>query len=446
MPKTRSSRVLIVGALLLMIVAVGLFAAACGSSTETTTTAAPATDTTAAPASTETTAAPATDTTAPASTDTTAAAPSAAGYTFGMLLVGPYNDHGWSQANYEAGQYVEQKTGAKMIYVDKVNTADRPGTTPEQLAEDLVNQGAKMIFFTSDDMKDGVVAFAKAHPDIPVLFTSGDTAWKDGKDFQNLPNVSDIMGKMEYGKMMAGAAAALTTQTGKIGFLGPLINDETRRLAASAYLGARYAWTEILKKDPAQLKFTVNWIGFWFNIPGVTSDPTQVADNFFQQGYDVVISGIDTTEALVEAGKLAANGKKVWAIPYDFAGSLDEAPTVALGVPYFNWGPAYVKAVTLAASGKWASFWDWNAPDWTDINNPDTSAVGFKKGQGLSADASAQLDEFIKALAGGLNLWKGPLNLQDGTVYLKDGEVATDQQIWYLPQLLQGMEGQSVSK
>ena len=60
--------------------------------------------------------------------------------------------------------------------------------------------------------------------------------------------------------------------------------------------------------------------------------------------------------------------------------------------------------------------------------------------------AGAKLDDFIKALAGGLNLWTGPLNLQDGTVYLKDGEVATDQQIWYLPQLLQGVEGQSVSK
>ena len=28
------------------------------------------------------------------------------GLTFGMLLVGPYNDHGWSQAHYEGGRYV----------------------------------------------------------------------------------------------------------------------------------------------------------------------------------------------------------------------------------------------------------------------------------------------------------------------------------------------------
>ena len=31
----------------------------------------------------------------------------------------------------------------------------------------------------------------------------------------------------------------------------------------------------------------------------------------------------------------------------------------------------------------------------------------------------------------------------DGTVYLADGEVATEAQIWYLPQLLEGMEGPS---
>jgi simple sugar transport system substrate-binding protein len=413
MPASQSRRVLICSALVVLLIAVGLLAVACGGTEETTTTAGQTTEE----------------------------------FVFGMVLVGPYNDGGWSQANYEGGLYVEDKLpGAKMVYVDKANTTDRPGTTVEQLAEGLVAQGAQMILFTSDDMKDGAIAFAKAHPDIPVVHSSGDGAWKDGKDYQNLANLSNIMGQMEYGKMIAGAAAALTTQTGKIGYLGPLINDETRRLASSVYLGAKYAWTEYLKKDPAQLKFSVNWIGFWFNLPGVTSDPTQVADNFFSQGYDVVISGIDTTEALAEAGKLSAAGKKVWAIPYDFVGSLAQAPAVALGVPYFNWGPAYLKAVTAARDGKWTSYWEWNAPDWADINNPDTSAVGFKKGEGLSADASAKVDEFVKALAGGLNLWKGPLNLQDGTAYLKDGETATQQQIWYLPQLLEGMEGQSVSE
>jgi len=250
---------------------------------------------------------------------------------------------------------------------------------------------------------------------------------------------------MEYGKMIAGCAAA-TTKTGQIGYLGPLINDETRRLAASAYLGAKYCWSDLLGNDAADLKFKVTWIGFWFNIPGVTSDPSQVADDFFNSGYDVVISGIDTTEALVEAKKMHDAGKDAFALAYDFKDNCSVAPDVCLGVPYFNWGPAYLTILKTAVDGTWTEGFQWNGPDWTDINNPDTSAIGFVKGPGLSADASTKLDEFIAALAGGLNLWTGPINLQDGTVYLADGVAATDLEIWYLPQLLEGMEGLSIAQ
>ena len=68
-----------------------------------------------------------------------------------------------------------------------------------------------------------------------------------------------------------------------------------------------------------------------------------------------------------------------------------------------------------AMAGKWQSHFEWNAPDWKNINNPDTSAVGFNKGKALSADASAAVDKFVTELAGGLKLWKGPLALQDGS-------------------------------
>jgi simple sugar transport system substrate-binding protein len=367
--------------------------------------------------------------------------------TIGLVLVGPYNDQGWSQANYDGVQYVVKNVpGTQMVYIDKANSADRPGTTVSQLGESLVAKGAKLVIFSSDDMADEAVKFATAHPDVFVIMTSGSQVWKDGKTYQNLPNMVNIMGRMEFGKMIAGVAAAMTTQTGQIGYLGPLINDETRRLASSVYLGARYAWTNYLKKDPSTLKFKVTWIGFWFNIPGVTSDPSQVADDFFNSGYDVVVSGIDTTEAVAEAAKFAAQGKKVWSIPYDYANAVSASPEINLGVPYFNWGPAYVTAVKAAMAGKWQSHFEWNAPDWKNINNPDTTAVGFSKGKALSTDAAATVDKFVGELAGGLKLWKGPLALQDGTSYLNAGQAATDQQIWYLPQLLEGMQGQSVSK
>jgi len=365
-------------------------------------------------------------------------------FVFGMLLVGPYNDHGWSQAHYDAGLYVEENvSGSTMVYLDKVNVADRPGTTPAQLAEELVDKGAKMVVFNSDDMKDSAHEFATANPDIIVVHASGDGNWVDGKDFKNLANLANIMGRMEYGKMIAGCAAAMTSETGKIGYLGPLINEETRRLAASVYLGAQYCWENYAGKDPADLTFEVNWIGFWFNIPGVTSDPTQVADDFFNNGFDVVVSGIDTTEALVEAGKFRADGKNVYAIPYDYEDACAPAADACLGVPYFNWGPFYADVIESVKSGTFEPFFSWNAPDWADINNPDTSAVGFVKGSALSAEAAATVDTFIAELAGGLNLWTGPMNYQDGSVFLGEGETATDFQVWYLAQLLEGMVGLS---
>jgi simple sugar transport system substrate-binding protein len=365
-------------------------------------------------------------------------------FNFGMLLVGPYNDRGWSQAHYEAGHYVEEKIpGTKMIYIDKVNPADRPGITIPQLVDDLVEKGAQLVIANSDDMKDGIREAALLHPKTFFIHVSGDDVLT-GKAPQNLAN---IMGRMVYGKMMAGFAAALTTQTGRIGYLGPLVNEETRRLAAACYLGARYAWEKVLNKNPNDLSFQVTWIGFWFNIPGVTADPTQVAQNFVNSRHDVIISGIDTTEALVVARQKRQEGKKVWAIPYDYKGACAGAEAVCLGVPYFNWGPGYVSFIESIMNGTWKQEWLWVGPDWADINDPDTSNVGFLAGPALSPSAKAHLDTFIEALgARKIQLFKGPLDYQDGSPFLKAGEVATDQQVWYMEQLLKGMTGASKAK
>jgi basic membrane protein A and related proteins len=365
-------------------------------------------------------------------------------YIFGLLLVGPYNDHGWSQAHFEAGKYVERKIpGAKMIYIDKVNPGDRPGVTIPQLVDDMAEKGAKLIIATSDDMKDGIREAARMHPDINFIHISGDDVLT-GKAPKNLSN---LMGRMVYGKMMAGFVAAMTTKTGKIGYLGPLVNEETRRLAVSCYLGAKYAWQNVLKKDPAKLTFQATWIGFWFNIPGVTADPTQVARNFFNTGYDVVISGIDTTEAVDVARQKRKEGEKVWAVPYDYVGACQGADDVCLGVPYFNWGPGYVSFVKASMASKWTSKWVWLGPDWKDINRPDASTVGFVAGPALSVSAKSALDTFIKDLGTGkAQLFKGPLYYQDGSLFLKDNEIASDKQIWYMKQLLKGMSGQSGAK
>jgi simple sugar transport system substrate-binding protein len=363
---------------------------------------------------------------------------------FGMLLVGPSNDKGYSQAQYEGGKYVEEHLpGARMLYLDKVNPADRPGVTIPQVVDDLASKGATLIIAGSDDMKDGIREAAEQHPDLTFLHISGDDVLT-GKAPKNLGN---LFSKMEYAKMMAGFSAAMTTKTGKIAYLGPLINDETRRVADAAYLGARHAWVNVRGKKAKDLSFKVSWIGFWFNLPGVTSDPNQVAGSFFDQGFDVIISGLDTPEALTVATARKKAGAAVYALPYVYKPACQSAPEVCLGVPYFNWGPPLLTIAKAAAAGTYKPAFEWLSPDFADINNPDKSPVGFMEGNALSAEARKALAQFVADLGSGkVDLYAGPLEYQDGTPFVRPGQKATDRDIWFCPQLLRGMDGASAAK
>lgn len=367
--------------------------------------------------------------------------------TFGVILVGPRNDNGWSQAHYEGGLYVEENLpGSTMIVFESLNPADAPEATVESVAEDMIAQGASVIFTTSDEFEEDTLTVAEAHPEVVFVNVSGDDAWVEGNDYVAPENLSNVMGRMEDMKAIAGCAAAMTTQTGKIAYLGPLINYETRRLTASAYEGARYCYENFRGMDPDELEFTVTWIGFWFNIPGVTLDPTEVVNQFIDSGNDVIISGIDTPEAIVVSNQRAEDGEAVWAIPYDYAGACDNGPDICLGVPYFNWGPDYLDLISSVADGTYEQSWEWSDADWTDLNNLDTSAVGWLPGDALigNEEAANAVESFIAGMSDGTIVpWTGPINLQDGTEYVAAGEAATDQQIWYLPQLLEGMEGAS---
>jgi simple sugar transport system substrate-binding protein len=365
-------------------------------------------------------------------------------FVFGLLLVGPHNDQGLSQTHYEGGKFVVANVpGTKMIFIDRANPTDRPDVTITQLVDDMVEKGAKMIIANSVDFQESIREAALKHPKIRFVQVSGDDVLT-GKAPKNLSN---LMGRMEYGKMMAGFAAALTTKTGNIGYIGPFDNGQSRRLASSCYLGARYAWTHVLKKDPKDLKFKVTWIGFWFNIPGTTKDSAQVANDYFNGGYDVVISGIVATEIPVLANQMREKDKTVWAIPYDNAEACEGLSDVCLGVPFFNWGPGYMEFIKAAKSGKWKSKWIWLKPDWKEISNPGKTAVGFVAGPALSESATAHLDRFIRDLSTGrVNLFKGPLNYQDGKPFVKAGQTAGDKQIWYMEQLLQGIEEERTAK
>ena len=368
---------------------------------------------------------------------------------FGVVLVGPRNDRGWSQSHTEGGEYVEEKMpGATMLLYESLNEADSPEATLLDVVTEMVDSGAEVIFTTSASFEQDTNAVAAAFPDVVFINITGSNALEDDAP----PNVGNFNGLMEAPRLIAGCAAALSSESGKIGYLGALIDPETRRLASSAYLGARYCYENYVGGDPADLEFTVTWIGFWFNIPGVTLDPTEVANEFFDNGADVVISGIDTTEAIQVAGRRSGEGERVFAIPYGNAGGCDEAPEACLGVAYYNWGPAYLDVVEAVADGTWEQSWDWLPPDWEDINSVDTSVIGYFYGEGLPEDVTDELDAFYDEMAtygsdpmheDTIFLWQGPLSLQDGTELASADQPVDLLDVWFLPKLLDGMTGAS---
>jgi simple sugar transport system substrate-binding protein len=382
-------------------------------------------------------------------------------FVFGMVLVGPKNDRGWSQAHYEGGLYVEENVpNARMLLFESLNPADAPQATLESVVSDMVAAGAKVIFTTSDSFEQDTDAVAEKFPEVIFVNISGSNALAERQadvysTLEGLaegevapPNVSNIMAEMEWGKLTAGCLAALHTKTGKIGYLGPLINPETRRFAASAYLGARYCYDTFTENDPATLEFNVTWIGFWFNLPGITLDPTVEANTFFDNGVDVVISGIDTTEAIVVSEQRRANGEDVYSIAYDNINGCEEAPTACLGVPYYNWGPAYADFLRAVQEGDTSQKWLWIAPNWDS-----DGIVGFNLSFDVVGDAQLDgLNQFVNEMisfqsdpenAERFFLWEGPLSLQDGTVLAEAGEFVSPLEVWYLPQLLAGMNGKS---
>ena len=277
-------------------------------------------------------------------------------FVFGMILVGAKADDGWSQAHYEAGQYVEAHVeGAKMLVFENLNPGT-PEATLMSVTTEMVSEGAKLILTTSDSFQDDTTVVAKAFPDVTFVNLTGSAVLNGNAP----PNLSNYDAQLEWTEAINGCAAALTTQTGQIGYLGPLIIAETRRLADSAYLGARYCYEKYASKDPATLKFILTWIGDWFAHDG-TLDPTEETDSFYDNGADVVITAIDTTEALGVAHTRSAEGQKVYASGYDFSKTCDKFEDICIGVPYYNWGPYYTRLVQGVKDGTWKQSWEWQA-------------------------------------------------------------------------------------
>jgi len=371
-------------------------------------------------------------------------------FVFACIHVGPLNDGGWTQAHDEGCVYAEeQNPGSRMIAVELF--FDGTETMSEAVGRMIREDNVQLFLTTSDAFEELTIEVALEYPDVVFINISGD----DAATGEAPPNMGNFTGQLLIPRMIAGCAAALTTQTGHIGLVGPLINYETRRDQSSAYLGAHYCWDNYRELD--SVEFTVSWVNYWFYRGGTDNDPTLITQDFLASGIDVIINGIDTPEPQHEITRARNNGQDVYFIGTDSATVCDSADPadVCLGTQFYGWQSLYAETVASVMSGTWEQSFVWYGPDYDNIHDPMLSPVGFVYGEGLSDDNRVILDEFIEYLEENtgentLPLWCGPLNYQSGALLVAEGECLPAFQlqslgpsVWYQEELLEGMTGAS---
>jgi basic membrane protein A len=105
-----------------------------------------------------------------------------------MVLIGPHDDGGWSQAHYEGLLYVEENVpNTHVAYIENVPE----GADSEQVFRALSRKGFDLILGTSYGFMDPMEAVAAEYPDIMYVHISGIKS--NGTNFGNLFGAMEVM-------------------------------------------------------------------------------------------------------------------------------------------------------------------------------------------------------------------------------------------------------------
>ena len=153
-----------------------------------------------------------------------------------MVLIGPHDDGGWSQAHYEGLQYVcENMPDAHVAYIELVPE----GADSEQVFRSLARKGFNFIIGTSFGYMDPMATVAEEFPDITYLHLTGYKS--NGKNFGN------FFGAMEDFKYLAGMLAGSRAKKDgnpKIGYMATFPIPEELRLGNAIMRGVKVTCPE----------------------------------------------------------------------------------------------------------------------------------------------------------------------------------------------------------
>ena len=211
--------------------------------------------------------------------------------TFEPALIYDYGgkfDRSFNQAAFDGAERFRQETGLAYREFEITNESQR-----EQSMLQLAKRGAALIVGVGFGHQAAMTKVATQYP--KVRFTIIDAV-------VDLPNVQSIVFREQECCFLVGMIAALTSKTGKVGFVGGMDVPLIRRFAAGYAEGAKFA-----KPDIEVLQtMTGTTVSAW-NDPARGSE---LARSQFDRGADVVFAaagatGLGVLQAAADAKKFS---------------------------------------------------------------------------------------------------------------------------------------------
>ena len=317
-----------------------------------------------------------------------------------MVLIGPHDDGGWSQAHYEGLEYVgKTMADANVAYIENVPE----GQDSEQVFRSLSRKGFNFIIGTSFGYMDPMATVAEEFPAITYLHLTG---YKS--NFKNFGNFFGAIETMKYLAGMLAGSRAMKDGNPKIGYMATFPIPEELRLGNAIMLG--------VKQTCPECTMDVRFINTWHDPQGERT----AADSLFDAGAQVVFTGADTP-AVTDSAK--AKGK--WAVTYDHPSSCKN--DACLTAPYWIWGPEYVRIGKQVQAKTYKATYEY-----FDADSKAMGLYGFMDGQtpqkGVAdlpaADVQKVKDTLAKMLAGQFgrfDVFAGPIKDNTGKQILAAG-------------------------
>ena len=226
---------------------------------------------------------------------------------------------------------------------------------------------------------------ATANPD--VNFAIVDDASVD------LPNVAGLVFAEEEGSFLVGAAAALKSETGTVGFIGGVNIDLIKKFEAGFVAGARAVNPDI-EIISQYITEPPNFDGF--------NDPASgrvIAQSMFENGADIVYHAAGGSGAgLFQAAKeySEANGTKVWAIGVDsdqYLTAGEDVRDYILTSMLKRVDVAVYNTIQAQVNGEFAA-----GPNVFDLS---VDGVGYSTSGGFIDDIVDQLEDFKQQIIDG---------------------------------------------